>query len=159
MPLMQGAAVSFSEQTSPTSWLPVIINSSSLFFARSNQITLILMILWLGWLLGNNGTIDGQGAPWWTRYRAGELNATRPYMIEIMFSDQIQIFNLTLINSPSWFVHPIYSRFNSYFHHFSISTRHTHTHIYIWKNYLFAPHICASFTECILFFNFDMFAP
>ncbi|KAL5195250.1 putative polygalacturonase [Glycine soja] len=30
-------------------------------------------------------------------------------MIEIMFSDQIQISNLTLVNSPSWFVHPIYS--------------------------------------------------
>ena len=33
-------------------------------------------------------------------------------MIEIMYSDQIQISNLTLINSPSWFVHPIYSRFD-----------------------------------------------
>lgn len=27
-----------------------------------------------------------------------------------MFSDQVQIFNLTLLNSPSWNVHPIYSR-------------------------------------------------
>ncbi|CAJ2666987.1 probable polygalacturonase [Trifolium pratense] len=26
-----------------------------------------------------------------------------------MYSDQIQISNLTLINSPSWFVHPVYS--------------------------------------------------
>ncbi|XP_010105745.2 probable polygalacturonase [Morus notabilis] len=60
-------------------------------------------------ITGNNGTIDGQGAPWWTKFRAGQLNATRPYMIEILHSDQIQIFNLTLINSPSWFVHPIYS--------------------------------------------------
>ncbi|XP_057415781.1 probable polygalacturonase [Lotus japonicus] len=30
-------------------------------------------------------------------------------MIEIMYSNQIQISNLTLVNSPSWFVHPIYS--------------------------------------------------
>ena len=27
------------------------------------------------------------------------------------------------------------------------------------KNYLLAPHICASFPECTLLFNFDMFAP
>jgi len=33
-------------------------------------------------------------------------------MIEIMYSDQIQISDLTLINSPTWFVHPIYSRFD-----------------------------------------------
>ncbi|KAM4076308.1 hypothetical protein ACJW30_12G053500 [Castanea mollissima] len=60
-------------------------------------------------ITGNNGTIDGQGSTWWKKFRAGELNMTRPYMIEIMYSDQIQISNLTLINSPSWFVHPIYS--------------------------------------------------
>ncbi|KAM4068949.1 hypothetical protein ACB094_12G051800 [Castanea mollissima] len=59
-------------------------------------------------ITGNNGTIDGQGSTWWKKFRAGELNMTRPYMIEIMYSDQIQISNLTLINSPSWFVHPIY---------------------------------------------------
>ena len=60
--------------------------------------------------LGNNGTIDGQGASWWKKFKAGQLNETRPYMIEIMYSNQIQISNLTLVNSPSWFVHPIYSR-------------------------------------------------
>ncbi|KAK9994571.1 hypothetical protein SO802_024274 [Lithocarpus litseifolius] len=60
-------------------------------------------------ITGNNGTIDGQGSTWWKKFRAGELNVTRPYMIEILYSDQIQISNLTLINSPSWFVHPIYS--------------------------------------------------
>ncbi|XP_057763030.1 probable polygalacturonase [Arachis stenosperma] len=58
---------------------------------------------------GYNGTIDGQGSYWWDKYHKGELKLTRPYMIEIMFSDHIQISNLTLINSPSWFVHPIYS--------------------------------------------------
>ncbi|KAF4361691.1 probable polygalacturonase [Cannabis sativa] len=59
-------------------------------------------------ITGHNGTIDGQGAPWWAKFKAGQLNATRPYIIEILYSDQVQIFNLTLINSPSWFVHPIY---------------------------------------------------
>ncbi|VVA11174.1 Hypothetical predicted protein, partial [Prunus dulcis] len=60
-------------------------------------------------ITGNNGTIDGQGASWWKKFKAGQLNETRPYMIEIMYSNQIQISNLTLVNSPSWFVHPIYS--------------------------------------------------
>ncbi|XP_022922180.1 probable polygalacturonase [Cucurbita moschata] len=61
-------------------------------------------------ITGNNGTIDGQGSSWWEKFKKGELKVTRPYVIEIMYSDQIQISNLTLINSPSWFVHPIYSR-------------------------------------------------
>ena len=67
--------------------------------------------IWNGIILGNNGTIDGQGETWWKKFKAEEMTATRPYMIELMYSDQIQISNLTLINSPSWFVHPIYSRF------------------------------------------------
>ncbi|XP_021765028.1 probable polygalacturonase isoform X1 [Chenopodium quinoa] len=59
--------------------------------------------------IGGNATIDGQGAYWWDKFKKQELNLTRPYLIEIMFSDQVQIFNLTLLNSPSWNVHPIYS--------------------------------------------------
>ncbi|XP_023550019.1 probable polygalacturonase [Cucurbita pepo subsp. pepo] len=61
-------------------------------------------------ITGNNGTIDGQGSTWWEKFKKGELKVTRPYVIEIMYSEQIQISDLTLINSPSWFVHPIYSR-------------------------------------------------
>ncbi|GAU50619.1 hypothetical protein TSUD_290740 [Trifolium subterraneum] len=60
-------------------------------------------------ITGFNGTIDGQGSYWWNKFHKDELKLTRPYLIEIMFSNQIQISNLTLINSPSWFVHPIYS--------------------------------------------------
>lgn len=61
-------------------------------------------------ITGNNGTIDGQGAFWWQNFHKGKLKYTRPYLIEIMFSDTIQISNLTLLNSPSWNVHPVYSR-------------------------------------------------
>ncbi|KAJ0605231.1 putative pectate lyase superfamily protein [Helianthus annuus] len=60
-------------------------------------------------ITGNNGTINGQGSPWWVKYRAGQLKYTRPYLIELMYSDGIQISNLTLIDSPSWNIHPIYS--------------------------------------------------
>jgi len=59
---------------------------------------------------GDNGTIDGQGAFWWHQFHKKTLNYTRPYLIELMFSDNIQISNLTLLNSPSWNVHPVYSR-------------------------------------------------
>nr|GMC89489.1 probable polygalacturonase [Ipomoea batatas] len=57
----------------------------------------------------NNGTIDGQGALWWQQFHSKKLKYTRPYLIEIMHSDQIQISNLTLVNSPTWNVHPVYS--------------------------------------------------
>ncbi|KAM7531332.1 hypothetical protein LguiB_034742 [Lonicera macranthoides] len=58
---------------------------------------------------GDNGTIDGQGTLWWDKFHKGELKYTRPYLIEIMYSQNIQISNLTLIDSPSWNVHPTYS--------------------------------------------------
>ncbi|KAK4788393.1 hypothetical protein SAY86_019712 [Trapa natans] len=58
---------------------------------------------------GDNGTIDGQGALWWQKFHGGKLKYTRPYLIEFMYSDFIQISNLTLLNSPSWNVHPVYS--------------------------------------------------
>ncbi|KAL0330039.1 UNVERIFIED_CONTAM: putative polygalacturonase [Sesamum radiatum] len=61
-------------------------------------------------ITGDNGTIDGQGETWWNKFHKGELQYTRPYLIEIMYSENVQISNLTLVNSPSWNVHPIYSR-------------------------------------------------
>ncbi|KAH6784022.1 Pectin lyase-like superfamily protein [Perilla frutescens var. hirtella] len=57
---------------------------------------------------GGNGTIDGQGAIWWKKFKAKQLKNTRPYLIEILFSDHVQISHLTMINSPSWHVHPTY---------------------------------------------------
>uniref|UniRef100_A0A7N1A6B0 Polygalacturonase n=1 Tax=Kalanchoe fedtschenkoi TaxID=63787 RepID=A0A7N1A6B0_KALFE len=60
-------------------------------------------------ITGGNGTVNGQGAPWWKKFRAGELKYTRPYLIEIMYSDKVQISDLTLIDAPTWNVHPVYS--------------------------------------------------
>ncbi|KZV29543.1 Pectin lyase-like superfamily protein isoform 1 [Dorcoceras hygrometricum] len=59
---------------------------------------------------GGNGTIDGQGAIWWKKFKSQKLNNTRPYLIEILYSNQVQISDLTLLNSPSWHVHPTYCR-------------------------------------------------
>ncbi|KAH9732534.1 Pectate lyase 3 domain-containing protein [Citrus sinensis] len=58
---------------------------------------------------GDNGTIDGQGALWWQQFHKGKLKYTRPYLMEFMYTDNIQISSLTLLNSPSWNVHPVYS--------------------------------------------------
>ncbi|KAJ4954347.1 hypothetical protein NE237_011130 [Protea cynaroides] len=60
-------------------------------------------------ITGDNGTIDGQGEFWWQQFHKGKLKHTRPYLIEIMHSDQVQISNLTLVNAPTWNVHPVYS--------------------------------------------------
>ncbi|XP_065864514.1 probable polygalacturonase [Euphorbia lathyris] len=62
-------------------------------------------------ITGNNGTIDGQGKTWWDKFHKHKLKSTRPYLIEFLYSNHIQISNLTLINSPSWHVHPTYSSY------------------------------------------------
>ncbi|KAJ0106336.1 hypothetical protein Patl1_17665 [Pistacia atlantica] len=61
-------------------------------------------------ITGDNGTINGQGEPWWKKFRAKQLKYTRPYLIEILYSENVQISSLTLINSPSWNIHPTYCR-------------------------------------------------
>ncbi|KZV57651.1 putative polygalacturonase-like [Dorcoceras hygrometricum] len=60
-------------------------------------------------ITGENATIDGKGELWWQQFHRKKLKYTRPYLIEIMHSDNIQISNLTLVNSPSWNIHPVYS--------------------------------------------------
>ncbi|CAA0812936.1 Pectin lyase-like superfamily protein [Striga hermonthica] len=60
-------------------------------------------------ITGGNGTIDGQGQTWWTKFRHKKLKNTRPYLVEIMYSTKVVITNLTLIDAPTWNVHPVYS--------------------------------------------------
>ncbi|KAJ6797250.1 putative polygalacturonase [Iris pallida] len=60
-------------------------------------------------ITGNNGTVDGQGAFWWQKFHSKKLKFTRGYLVELMFSDQILISNLTFLNSPAWNIHPVYS--------------------------------------------------
>nr|ACL54166.1 unknown [Zea mays] len=60
-------------------------------------------------ITGSNGTIDGQGAMWWSKFHKNQLKYTRGYLIELMHSDTIYISNLTLLNSPAWNIHPVYS--------------------------------------------------
>lgn len=58
-------------------------------------------------ITGGNGTIDGQGAIWW-RERPGGYTPGR--LIEVLWSTQVEVSNLTLRNSPFWTVHPVYTR-------------------------------------------------
>eukprot|EP00937_MAST-01D_sp_MAST-1D-sp2_P003353 g3353.t1 len=61
-------------------------------------------------ITGANGTIDGQGAKWWAKHHSGEETITRGHLIELMWSDNVELTNLTLRNSPFWTVHPVYVR-------------------------------------------------
>ncbi|CAN6899535.1 unnamed protein product [Brassica oleracea] len=49
---------------------------------------------------GENGTTDGQGSKWWDWFRNGELNYTRPHLVELMNSTGLIISNLTFLNLP-----------------------------------------------------------
>lgn len=60
--------------------------------------------------IGENGTIDGQGAIWWNMWRQRTLPFTRPNLIEFMNSRSIIISNVIFQNSPFWNIHPVYCR-------------------------------------------------
>lgn len=62
--------------------------------------------LFIFFTVGHNGTIDGQGRTWWTKYRQKRLYHTRGPLLQLMWSRNIVISNITLRNSPFWTVHP-----------------------------------------------------
>ncbi len=53
------------------------------------------------------GTIDGQGAGWWTRHRAKANEHPRPRLISIADSSNVLIEGIKAVNSPSWTIHPV----------------------------------------------------
>lgn len=57
-------------------------------------------------ITGHNGTIDGQGKSWWTKFQQKSLNYTRGPLVQFMWSKNITISNITLRNSPFWTLHP-----------------------------------------------------
>ncbi|MCD7466401.1 hypothetical protein HAX54_003053 [Datura stramonium] len=57
-------------------------------------------------ITGHNGTINGQGQAWWKKFRQKLLNHTRGPLIQIMWSTDILISNITLQDSPFWTLHP-----------------------------------------------------
>ena len=56
------------------------------------------------------GTIDGRGKTWWDRFRGKgpKLNFPRPRLVEIVNCTNIHMEDLTLKDSASWTIHPVY---------------------------------------------------
>lgn len=73
-------------------------------YGANRVLELIISLLIL--ITGHNGTIDGQGKRWWKRYRQKLLNHTRGPLMQIMYSSDIVISNITLRDSPFWTLHP-----------------------------------------------------
>lgn len=57
-------------------------------------------------LTGHNGSIDGQGGWWWEQHKQKRLRYTRGRLVELMWSTNIVISDVTLQNSPFWHLHP-----------------------------------------------------
>lgn len=43
---------------------------------------------------------------WWKKYRSKQLNHTRGPLVQIMWSRDIQISDITFRDSPFWTLHP-----------------------------------------------------
>jgi polygalacturonase len=57
--------------------------------------------------LSGRGRIDGQGAAWWRRHKEGGLQYPRPRLVSFADCENVLIEGLTLVNSPSWTIHPV----------------------------------------------------
>lgn len=55
------------------------------------------------------GTLEGQGSNWWHSPKE-KKGAWRPRLVQFIHSRDIMIQGLTLQNSPSWTLHPLFSR-------------------------------------------------
>ncbi len=60
------------------------------------------------------GTIDGMGQWWWDSFHKKEgaykLQAGRPNLIQLWNCSNVEIHQVTLVNSPFWTLHPVYSK-------------------------------------------------
>jgi polygalacturonase len=54
----------------------------------------------------NRSRIDGNGEYWWKIFIDGNETITRGSLVEFLYSSNIRIYNITLMNSPFWTVHP-----------------------------------------------------
>ncbi|KAK8802136.1 hypothetical protein WA158_006530 [Blastocystis sp. Blastoise] len=51
------------------------------------------------------GSINGQGLFWWLQFQNKQLMYTRPHIIEVAYSNNIHISDISLFCSPFWTVH------------------------------------------------------
>lgn len=55
------------------------------------------------------GTLNGQGDLWWEAVHNHTLTVQRPYFVCFSECEHVILENVTLLNSPSWTVHPLNS--------------------------------------------------
>lgn len=53
------------------------------------------------------GTLDGHGSYWWKLFREDNLEVPRPKLIGFTDCENVLIETITILNSPSWTVHPL----------------------------------------------------
>jgi polygalacturonase len=63
--------------------------------------------------------VNGQGAPWWAAIVGKQLEVTPGHLFECLWSDGIEISNVTFQDSPFWHTH-IWSSNNAWVHDMSI---------------------------------------
>src|SRR5579859_1013463 len=56
--------------------------------------------------ISGDGTIDGQGAVWWTAFRSNPAITHRPYMIKLANCTRVLVTGVTLQNSPMFHLVP-----------------------------------------------------
>jgi polygalacturonase len=54
------------------------------------------------------GTIDGRGACWWRRFQDKTIQYPRPRLISFMHCANVLIEGITVTNSPSWTITPVW---------------------------------------------------
>ena len=53
---------------------------------------------------------------WWSAIDSQSLPFMRGHMLELQSSCHVAVENVTFVNSPFWFIHPIYSSFLAFRH-------------------------------------------
>ena len=51
--------------------------------------------------ISGDGTIDGQGAPWWVAYRAKRFKSRRPQMIRMTDCERVELVGFSTLNPPN----------------------------------------------------------
>ncbi|KAH0864564.1 hypothetical protein HID58_081775 [Brassica napus] len=105
--IQQGATILASQVESEYPMIPRLPSYGDARFASLIYGTNLTDVV----ITGNKGTINGQGKSWWLKYRSGGFNLiSRPLLIEILYSENIQISDINLVDSPMWNIHPVYCK-------------------------------------------------
>jgi hypothetical protein len=59
------------------------------------------------------GVVDGRGPAWWACVRNGTLKVTPGHLLEVLYSENIEIDHVHFLDSPFWNLHPCVSGRNA----------------------------------------------